>query len=82
MPILLQAEARSMRQDLSEVRRRAWETRRQIYGPKGHGAAYRQAGRCARCRQLLGEIEQLRARLKDQGLAENVKCETSEAVTS
>lgn len=32
-----------MATDLFEVRRRAWETRRRLYGPRGHSGSYSRA---------------------------------------
>lgn len=41
-----------MKRDYSEVRRRAWATRRAKYGPRGHGGAYRQAALCPNCDRM------------------------------
>ena len=39
--------------NLTEVRRRAWKTRRAKYGHKGHDSAYRRPrGRCADCERM------------------------------
>jgi len=71
-----------MRDNPSEVRRRAWDTRRERYGSRGHAGVYRQAATCVRCAELQQEIEGLRMRLQDQRLAESVSRETSPAKRS
>lgn len=45
------------RADVSETRRRAWETRRQKYGASGHAGAYTRP--CARCRSMQALIVRL-----------------------
>lgn len=45
-----------MRLDLSAVRRKAWATRRERYGPRGHSAPYRSVDRCPRCADLEARI--------------------------
>ena len=46
-----------MSENLPEVRRRAWETRRQRYGEKGHDSRY---GRpCPQCRTMKNLIVRL-----------------------
>ena len=46
--------------DVSETRRRAWETRRQKYGPSGHAGVY-DRGPCTRCRGMREFIARLSA---------------------
>jgi hypothetical protein len=41
-----------MKADLSEVRRRAWETRREVYGSRGHSGPYRQTALCRDCERM------------------------------
>ncbi|MCW5736329.1 MAG: hypothetical protein KIS73_19530 [Enhydrobacter sp.] len=50
---------------MSEVRRRAWQTRRERYGAKGHSGQYRQAALCPTCERLRAEIDKLRQRLDE-----------------
>ena len=39
--------------NLSEVRKRAWETRRQTYGERGHSGSYqRSSSGCGDCRRM------------------------------
>ncbi|MBB2959866.1 hypothetical protein FHU13_000227 [Methylobacterium sp. R2-1] len=46
--------------NLSEVRRKSWETRRQRYGDRGHAGAYtRPAAPCPCCAGLLPLVIQL-----------------------
>ncbi len=51
-------------QELSEVRKRAWETRRVKYGPKGHSGAYSRFTTCSRCERM----ESLLCQLRNEGL--------------
>lgn len=64
-----------MTADRSEARRRSWETRRERYGAKGHGAAYRKVGRCPGCERLQAENDELRQRLAQSVSRETVKDE-------
>lgn len=51
--------------NLTEVRARAWQTRRTKYGPKGHNSSFtRSAVPCARCRSM----EALIVRLHNEGI--------------
>lgn len=59
--------------DVSEARLRAWATRRERYGAKGHSGQYRQVTLCPTCERLRAENEKLRQRL-----AESVTRETAE----
>lgn len=46
--------------DLSAVRARAWQTRRQKYGPQGHAGSYsRAATPCATCKRMMDVIVRL-----------------------
>lgn len=49
-------------ESISEIRKRAWETRRQKYGKYGHAGSYsRQAGACPHCARMGGLIVRLLA---------------------
>jgi hypothetical protein len=43
--------------DLSDVRRRAWQTRRDKYGPQGHDGSYRRP--CGHCESAIAMIVRL-----------------------
>jgi hypothetical protein len=45
--------------DLSAVRKRAWETRREKYGPRGHCGSYAASGRCGACQSMTDMIVRL-----------------------
>ena len=47
--------------DLTAVRHRAWKTRRQKYGPRGHNSTYSRPaiGPCDECRRLTNYIVRL-----------------------
>jgi len=49
------------RADLTEVRKRAWETRRARYGSRGHSGAYLTGRRCPRCASMEAMLIQLHA---------------------
>jgi hypothetical protein len=57
-------EGSSMKADLSEVRRRAWETRRLAYGSSGHRGAYKSLSNCPGCRRIYTAL----IRLQDKGI--------------
>ena len=47
---------------VSDVRKRAWETRRAKYGSRGHDGAYtRPSGPCPHCRPAIAAIIELHA---------------------
>lgn len=47
-------------QDLSEVRRRAWATRRERYGNAGHNSSYsRSPGACEHCERMTAALVRL-----------------------
>jgi hypothetical protein len=41
-----------MSEKLTAARLKAWETRRQTYGPRGHAGSYRQASLCLHCARM------------------------------
>ena len=45
--------------DVTETRRKAWETRRQKYGPSGHAGSYDRP--CSRCRAMTALLIDLHA---------------------
>ena len=49
--------------DLSEVRKRAWETRREKYGQRGHRGSYSRpaTGSCLSCERMTAMIVRLYA---------------------
>lgn len=49
------------RADLSEVRKRAWETRRARYGNRGHRGAYLTGRNCPRCVSMEAVLIRLHA---------------------
>ena len=49
------------RADISEVRKRAWETRRARYGNRGHCGTYLTGRRCPRCASMEAMLIRLHA---------------------
>jgi hypothetical protein len=47
--------------DLSEVRRKAWKTRRKLYGRRGHSGCYLTGRRCPRCQVMEMALVRLHA---------------------
>jgi hypothetical protein len=45
--------------DLAEVRKRAWATRREKYGKRGHCGIYTTHGRCGGCNRMAALIVRL-----------------------